>query len=92
LPYAAGSLPANNMKQVTVQYFALLREQRGLAEESLHTNAEDAAALYRELQERHGFTLSVNRLRLAIGGEFVSWPAPLRGGETLVFIPPVAGG
>lgn len=82
----------NADKTLHVQYFALLREQRGLAQETLHTTAANAEALYEELRARHGFTLPANRLRVAINGEFAPWPAPLSGGEQLVFIPPVAGG
>ena len=81
-----------NDKTIHIQYFALLREQRGLAREAVATAAPDAATLYGELQQQHGFTLPVDRLRVAVNGEFVPWPAPLSGGEQLVFIPPVAGG
>ena len=34
------------MKAVRVQYFAILREQRGVAEESLETEAATPADLY----------------------------------------------
>ena len=80
------------MKTVRVQYFALLREQRGLSQETLSTTATDAAALYVELRARHGFTLPPERLRAAVNGEFAAWPAPLKDGDEVVFIPPVAGG
>ena len=80
------------MKTVHVQYFAILREQRGLSQETLATSAPDAAALYAELAARHGFTLPVTRLRAALNNEFASWSAPLKDGDEIVFIPPVAGG
>ncbi len=80
------------MKTVAIRYFAILREQRGLATESLQTDAPDAATLYRTLQAEHGFTLPVDRLRAAINGDFKPWPAPLADGDEVVFIPPVAGG
>ncbi|MBW8780704.1 MAG: MoaD/ThiS family protein [Verrucomicrobia bacterium] len=80
------------MKTLRVQYFAILREQRGQAEETLSTTAGDAAALYEELRAKHGFTLPVARLRAAVNGEFAAWPAPLKDGDEVVFIPPVAGG
>jgi molybdopterin converting factor small subunit len=80
------------MKSITVKYFAILREQRGEAEESLNTDAPDAQTLYEELQPQHGFTLPVDRLRAAANGEFQPWPAPLNEGDEVVFIPPVAGG
>ena len=69
-----------------------MREQRGLARESLATAATTAAALYDELRPRHGFSLPVDRVRAAINEEFVAWETPLRDGQTVVFIPPVAGG
>jgi molybdopterin converting factor subunit 1 len=80
------------MITVHIQYFAILREQRGLARESLTTAATHAAELYEELRARHGFSLPVDRVRAAINEEFVAWETPLRDGQTVVFIPPVAGG
>ncbi len=79
-------------KRVRVQYFALLREQRGLDQESLVTEAATAGELYEELRARHGFTLPAGQLRAAVNDEFASWTAPLSEGDALVFLPPVAGG
>jgi molybdopterin converting factor subunit 1 len=80
------------MISVTVQYFAILREQRGLAEEKLATAAATPTALYDELRGRHQFTLTADRVRAAINDEFVAATAALRDGDHIVFIPPVAGG
>jgi len=80
------------MKTLRLQYFALLREQRGLAAETLATDAATPAALYEELRARHGFTLPADRVRAAINGEFAAAGAALREGDEIVFIPPVAGG
>ncbi len=80
------------MITVHIQYFAILREQRGVARETLSTPAATAGALYDELRTRHGFSLPRDRVRAALNEEFVSWDAPLRDGQTIVFIPPVAGG
>jgi molybdopterin converting factor subunit 1 len=80
------------MKNVRVRYFAVLREQRGLAEESLGTEALTAGELYAELRARHGFTLPAERVRAALNDEFASWSATVRDGDVLAFIPPVAGG
>jgi sulfur-carrier protein len=77
---------------IHVQYFALLREQRGLSEETLATSARTAVDFYNELRARHHFTLPAERLRVAINGEFAPWSAPLGENAKLVFIPPVAGG
>lgn len=80
------------MKTLTVQYFAILREQRGLAEEKLTTAATTPAALYEELRARYAFTLPSTRIRAALNDEFVSSDSILRDGDRVVFIPPVAGG
>lgn len=80
------------MTTVRIQYFALLREQRGLTEETLATAAPTAGALYEELRARHGFTLPGNRVRAAVNDTFVTGETPLREGDRVVFIPPVAGG
>lgn len=77
---------------VHVQYFAILREQRGLNEEQLTTAAASPTALYEELRVRHGFTLPGDRVRAAVNDEFVAGSATLRDGDRVVFIPPVAGG
>jgi len=79
-------------RTVHVQYFAILREQRGLAAETLATPAATAGELYAELKARHGFTLPADRLRVALDGDFAPWTAPLAAGATVAFIPPVAGG
>ncbi len=80
------------MINVRIQYFAILREQRGQNEEALATAAATPAALYEELRARHGFTLPADRIRAAVNETFVAADAPLRDGDRVVFIPPVAGG
>ena len=75
-----------------VQYFAILREQRGATEETFATDATTPAALYQELRAKHGFTLPAERVRAAVNDEFVAADATLREGDRVVFIPPVAGG
>jgi len=80
------------MISVRIQYFAILREQRGLAAEELMTSATTAQDLYEELRARHGFTLPATRIRAAVNDEFVAPGAPLKAGDRIVFIPPVAGG
>jgi molybdopterin-guanine dinucleotide biosynthesis protein A len=79
-------------KHVSVQYYALLREQAGRREERLLTRARDARELYAELRARYPFSLGPEHLRVAINAEFGEWSTPLRDGDAVVFIPPVAGG
>jgi molybdopterin converting factor subunit 1 len=80
------------MKSVDVQYYALLREQAGVSRERVSTSAATPAALYDELQARHGLSLARSQLRVAVNGEFADWDATLADGAEVVFIPPVAGG
>ena len=80
------------MPKVHLQYFAILREQRGLGDETLATTATTPAELYDELRARHAFTLPGDRVRAAVNDAFVSPDAPLHDGDRVVFIPPVAGG
>jgi molybdopterin converting factor subunit 1 len=80
------------MPTLDVQYFAILREQRGVSQEKLTTAAATPAALYDELRARHNFTLPGDRIRAAVNDAFVDSATPLRDGDRIVFIPPVAGG
>ena len=77
---------------VQLHYFALLQDQRGLAQETLNTDAVTVSDLYAELKERHGFTLVQTALRVSINEEFAAWDASLGEGDVVVFIPPVSGG
>jgi molybdopterin-guanine dinucleotide biosynthesis protein A len=79
-------------RRVTVQYFALLREQAGRGSESLVTAARTPRELYAELAHRYPFSLDAGVLRVAINSEFGDWSAPLADGDSIVFLPPVAGG
>jgi molybdopterin converting factor subunit 1 len=79
-------------KTVRVRYFAALRDQRGRDEEEVTTAAATAGALYDELRRSHGFTLAPDRLRVAVNDEFRPWTTQLRDADSVVFIPPVAGG
>ena len=80
------------MTRVDVLYFASLRDAAGMASEPVDTAALDLRALYAELQVRHGFTLAVDRLRVAVDGAFARWDEPLHEGSEVAFIPPVSGG
>lgn len=79
-------------KTLCIQYFAVLREWRGRGEETLTTQARTAGDLYEELKEKFGFKMPKELLRVSINEEFCIWGAPLKEGDRIVFIPPVAGG
>ena len=80
------------MPNISIEYFAILREQRGVSREKLQTDAVTPADLYQGLRAQYGFTLPGDRVRAAVNGAFVESAEPLRDGDEVVFIPPVAGG
>jgi molybdenum cofactor guanylyltransferase len=79
-------------KHIKVQYYALLREQAGRSDESIVTMAQTPHELYNELKSRYPFSLAPEMLRVAVNAEFGEWSHQLRDGDSVVFIPPVAGG
>jgi molybdopterin-guanine dinucleotide biosynthesis protein A len=81
-----------DLKHISVQYYALLREQAGRREETRMTAARTPRELYAELGALYPFTLAPEMLRVAINTEFRDWSTPLAEGDAVVFIPPVAGG
>jgi molybdopterin converting factor small subunit len=78
--------------KLKIQYYAILREQAGRSDEVVETPAVTPAEIYAELQRRHSFTLPKEQLKVAVNGEFADWSSRLNDGDSLVFIPPVAGG
>jgi molybdenum cofactor guanylyltransferase len=87
-----GSPDASPALELRVQYFALLREQAGRSAETLTTSARTPRDLYAELRTKYPFTLPPDMLRVAVNAEFGDWTQPLKNGDAVVFIPPVAGG
>jgi molybdopterin converting factor small subunit len=79
-------------KTIQIQYFALLREERGLSRESYDTCAKNAQELFDELQQKHKFSVGPERLRVSINDQFADWLEPIKSNDSVVFIPPVAGG
>jgi molybdopterin-guanine dinucleotide biosynthesis protein A len=78
--------------KIKVQYYAILREQAGRSDESIVTAAQTPRDLYNELKSRYPFSLAPEMLRVAVNAEFGDWSQRLVDGDSVVFIPPVAGG
>jgi molybdopterin converting factor subunit 1 len=83
---------AARTRTLRIQYYALLREQAGRNEERLVTSAATPAELYAELSRRYAFSLAREQLKVAVNAEFADWSAALKDQDSIVFIPPVAGG
>ena len=78
------------MKNITLLYFAALREATGKDQETCATSAHTVAELYAELQQR--YTFPDVPLRAARKHVFCDWHEALADQDTIAFIPPVAGG
>jgi molybdopterin converting factor small subunit len=79
--------------RIRLRYVALLRDERGLAEETVDCAPGLAARdLYQELRARHAFSLPPERLLVAVNDEFAPWERPLAEDDLVIFLPPVAGG
>ena len=70
----------------------MLREERGCAEEEVESGAPTPRALFDELKALHGFTLNAEQLKVVVNDAFAMWDVGLEDGDSVVFIPPVAGG
>ena len=81
-----------SIKTVHIHYYAALREERGLSEESVTTGAVTAADLFTELTDRHEFSLGADEMRVVVNAQLRNWSSAIREGDTVVFLPPVAGG
>jgi sulfur-carrier protein len=80
------------MKEVTVLYFASLREQRGLDSEVIQTDAANAQELWTHLKTKYNFNLNQEILKVAINETYSSFEGEIKHQDKIVFIPPVAGG
>lgn len=80
------------MKKITVHYFGILREQAGCASEPCETEAATCADLFKELAARHSFSMPMANCRPAVNHAVARPDSPIADGDTVVFLPPVAGG
>ena len=79
-------------RTIRIAYYAILREERGCADETIQSAAPTPRALYDELKSEHGFSMDPEHLKVVVNDAFVLWDVPLQDGDHVVFIPPVAGG
>lgn len=80
------------MKSVTVRYFAMFRENAGIAEETLTLDAETAADVFAATRKRHGSDEPLGHCKVAINDVMANWESPVNDGDTVLLFPPVAGG
>ncbi len=78
--------------KIQIKYFAALREQAGKSEEVIETDSINPMKIYAELKEKYNFTLESSELQIAVNDSYENFNFELKDMDTLVFIPPVAGG
>lgn len=78
--------------KLTVKYFAILKDQSGVDEEVIAGSFASPKELYTFLKNEKGLSFCSSKLKVAVNDDFSDWEAPLKDGDTVVFIPPVAGG
>ena len=84
------------MIQLSVRYFASIREGLGLGQETVSTEAATLGALRDELLARGGAYAELlgrgRAVRMAVDQQMGDESAPLRDGAEVAFFPPVTGG
>lgn len=80
------------MKSISIEYYALLREEAGKDQESLNTDCRTLGELYENLKIKYGLSLPLDMIQVAVNDEFTKRSQEIQDGDKVVFIPPVAGG
>ena len=84
------------MNQITVRYFASIREAMGTGSEGLQTAAATVGALRAELMgksEAAAQALAEGRaVRMALNQDMCDGATALKNGDEVAFFPPVTGG
>ena len=78
--------------KVTIKYFAAMRECCGKSEEILETQAINPKQLFGQICGLYPITLALDTLKVAVNEVYVDFDTPLSEMDTVVFIPPLAGG
>lgn len=81
---------------ITVRYFASIREALGTGSEELVTTAATVAALREELRARSATAAQAlahgKAVRMALNQQMCHGDAALKAGDEVAFFPPVTGG
>lgn len=80
------------MLKIHLYYYALLREERGVSQETIGTRAQTPEQLYTELKQKYQFKIPIDLLKVVVNDVFVTWRTPLKPNDTVAFIPPFGGG
>jgi molybdopterin synthase sulfur carrier subunit len=77
---------------VSLRYFTILQQRRGVETEQLTMARMSARELYADLDRQYRFGVSAELVRVALNGAYAPMDRRLNDGDLVVFIPPVAGG
>ncbi|MBV8247350.1 MAG: molybdopterin converting factor subunit 1 [Comamonas sp.] len=84
------------MHQITVRYFASIREAMGSGHESLQTAAATVGRLREELMGRSAAAAQAlaagKAVRMALNQTMCEGDTEIRSGDEVAFFPPVTGG
>ncbi len=80
------------MKEITVRYFAMFRENAGVGEEKLALDVATASDVFEATRSRHGSSEPQGHCKVAINDQMADWGSPVEDGDTVLLFPPVAGG
>ncbi len=80
------------MKQVTLLFFAQLKEQAGDGEIAFRTEAATVKELYGEVSTVLGLTMPWENLKAARNDAFCQGECAVSDGDTISFMPPMSGG
>jgi sulfur-carrier protein len=78
--------------KIKIKYYASLREQAGKSEEIIESSQTNPREIYEELKKKYNFSLNVDELQVAVNDNYEDFDYELSDSDSLVFIPPVAGG
>lgn len=80
------------MKRITLRYFAMIGERRGIQTDPYETEAGTARELLHELQANKAVPLTTNIAKASINNKFVDWDAPISDGDLVTLMSPFSGG
>lgn len=79
--------------KLQILYFASLAETADTDTETISVDdGTPLGVVYQILKDKHSFELTKDKLAVAINHHMADWQSPIKDGDTIAFIPPVAGG